>query len=83
MREVGFEGKTFPILWDTVCQVLFTILLFIVLFSFFIFCFVLLLVAKQLRVMSVFKTVESCLHCGLERIPELLVQENVAVAESQ
>lgn len=63
--SVGLR-KTFPIFVGIlVVRFLFTILLFIVLFSAFIFCFVLAPCSKAVESDVSFKTVESCLHCGL------------------
>ena len=70
--SVGFEGKHFLFLWDTVCQVfIYHSVVYCALFV-FIFCFVLLLVAKQLRVMSVLRRWNPVFIVDLEKNPRVV-----------
>lgn len=70
--SVGFEGKHFLFLWDTVCQVfIYHSVVYCALFV-FIFCFVLLLVAKQLRVMSVLRRWNPVFMVDLEKNPRVV-----------
>lgn len=53
--SVGFKGKHFLFSWDSVCQVLIHHAVVYYALFVFSFCFVLLLAAWQLRVMSILR----------------------------
>lgn len=74
--SVGFEGKHFLFLWDTVCQVCTHHSVVYCALFIFIFCFVFLHVAQQLRVMSVLRLQNPVFTVNLEKNHEVVGSGN-------